>query len=98
MIAYNRIDKIVMIKCMFTNYKQILALILSVSVVSITPDTSCMQFSRNPTHQTGATDEGFRWRNSLNFTINGHEMYAWWIAPLIWYDDESEGFQPSPDP
>ena len=82
---------------MFINYKKILAFILNVFIVSIVSNTFCMQFEkRTPTHQTGTSDEGFRWRNSLNFTINGQGIHAWWIAPLIWYDDENSEFQPVP--
>lgn len=33
-------------------------------------------------------DEGFRWRNSFNFTINGQQISAqnWWFMPVIDYD------------
>lgn len=33
-------------------------------------------------------DEGFRWRNSFNFTINGQQILPqnWWFMPVVSYD------------
>ena len=33
-------------------------------------------------------DEGFRWRDSFNFTINGQAILPqnWWFMPVIYYD------------
>lgn len=82
---------------MFINYKKTLAFIFNLSILSIVSNALCAQFNKTPVHQTGTNDEGFRWRNSLNFTINGQGIRAWWFAPLIQYNNDNSEFQSVPD-
>jgi hypothetical protein len=39
-------------------------------------------------------NEGFRWRNSFTFTVNGQQILPqnWWFQPIVHYDDVAEDF------
>jgi hypothetical protein len=78
---------------MIINRKKGLIFFASIFIAFAT-DVLCMQFNKNPTHQTGAADEGFRWRDGLNFRINDNQIshVNWWFAPCVRYINSDNRF------